>query len=75
MPPMLAGGLWIVRLRAPFDRSRFVSAASTALREVARAELDDAVPRRRRPGRHDKLRAWPAAARLLIAAVRAIACC
>ena len=37
----LARGLWIVRLRAPFDRSRFVSAASPALRDVARAELED----------------------------------
>jgi len=37
----LALGLWIVRLRAPFDRDRFVSAASPALRAVARAELDD----------------------------------
>ena len=37
----LARGLWIVRLRAPFDRTRFVSAASPALREVARAELED----------------------------------
>ena len=37
----LALGLWIVRLRAPFDRTRFVSAASPALREVARAELED----------------------------------
>ncbi|MEO5882570.1 MAG: ribonuclease P protein component [Caldimonas sp.] len=37
----LARGLWIVRLRAPFDRDRFVSAASSVLRELARAELDD----------------------------------
>ena len=36
----LAGGLWVVRLRAPFDRTRFVSAASDELRRVARAELD-----------------------------------
>lgn len=35
----LAGGLWVVRLRAPFDRARFPSAASQALREHARAEL------------------------------------
>jgi len=48
----LARGLWIVRLRAPFDRSRFVSAASPALRAVARAELDDlfrAASRQRSP--------------------------
>ena len=37
----LAHGLWIVRLRAVFDRSKFVSAASSELREVARAELED----------------------------------
>ena len=36
----LAHGLWIVRLRAPFDRTRFTSAASTALRLVARGELE-----------------------------------
>lgn len=48
----LARGLWIVRLRAPFDRDRFVSAASSVLRELARAELDDlfrAVSRRASP--------------------------
>lgn len=32
-------GLWVVRLRAPFDRERFPSAASSALREQAGAEL------------------------------------
>ena len=37
----LARGLWIVRLRAPFDRSGFTSAASPALRRAARAELDE----------------------------------
>lgn len=36
----LAPGLWIVRLRSPFDRSRFVSAASQALRDDARGELE-----------------------------------
>lgn len=36
----LAGGLWVVRLRAPFDRARFVSAASDELKAVARAELE-----------------------------------
>ena len=35
----LAGGLWVVRLRAPFDRSQFVSAASDELKRVARTEL------------------------------------
>ncbi|HEY2928653.1 ribonuclease P protein component [Piscinibacter sp.] len=36
----LPGGLWVVRLRAPFDADRFASAASRALRDAARAELD-----------------------------------
>jgi len=36
LPP----GLWVVRLRAPFDRAEFVSAASPALRRAARDELD-----------------------------------
>ena len=35
----LAAGLWVVRLRAPFDRAVFVSAASDALRQAARDEL------------------------------------
>jgi ribonuclease P protein component len=39
----LAAGLWVVRLRAPFDRSRFVSAASDELRRVAREELDSLI--------------------------------
>ena len=47
----LAGGLWIVRLRAPFDRSRFVSAASPALRALARAELDELFRAASRPGK------------------------
>ena len=36
----MAGGIWVVRLRAPFDRGRFVSAASNELKRAARAELD-----------------------------------
>ncbi len=36
----LAGGLWVVRLRAPFDRKIFVSAASEALKRAARDELE-----------------------------------
>ena len=36
----LAHGLWIVRLRAPFDRVRFKSAASAALQSAARGELE-----------------------------------
>lgn len=36
----LAPGLWLVRLRAPFARQRYVSAASPALRDAARHELE-----------------------------------
>jgi ribonuclease P protein component len=36
----LPGGLWVLRLRAPFDRTRFPSAASHALRRAAHDELD-----------------------------------
>ena len=36
----LAGGLWVVRLRAPFDKSHFPSAASDALKRAARDELE-----------------------------------
>lgn len=36
----LAPGLWIVRLRSPFDRTQFTSAASDLLRHGARAELE-----------------------------------
>ena len=36
----LLGGLWVVRLRAPFDKAVFPSAASNALRLCARDELD-----------------------------------
>jgi len=39
----LAGGLWVVRLRAPFDRARFVSAASDELKRVAREELESLI--------------------------------
>ncbi len=36
----LDGGLWVVRQRAPFDRTVFPSAASEALKRCARAELE-----------------------------------
>ncbi len=36
----LRGGLWIVRLCAPFERAQFPSAASAALGRVARVELE-----------------------------------
>ena len=47
----LQSGLWVVRLRAPFDRALFPSAASTALLAVVRAELDQLLQRvaQRRP--------------------------
>ncbi len=38
----LPEGQWLVRLRSPFPRSDFASAASDALRRAARAELDAA---------------------------------
>lgn len=37
--PSLAAGLWVVRLRSPFDRQAFPSAASAALAAAARDEL------------------------------------
>ena len=37
---MLPGGLWLVRLRAPFSPAEFVSARSALLAAAARAELD-----------------------------------
>ncbi len=46
----LAGGLWVVRLRAPFDRARFVSAASDELKAVARAELEHLMLAAVQPG-------------------------
>lgn len=36
----LPGGMWVVRLRAPFAREQFESAASEPLRRAAREELD-----------------------------------
>lgn len=37
--PALPPGLWVVRLRLPFDRKQFPSASSDALRAAARDEL------------------------------------
>ncbi len=45
----LAGGLWVVRLRAPFDRTVFASAASDALKLAARTELRALLLRAARP--------------------------
>ena len=41
----LPGGLWLVRLRASFAATEFVSARSTALAQAARAELDGLLSR------------------------------
>ena len=35
----LPSGLWVLRLRAPFDRKEFISAASARLRGVVHDEL------------------------------------
>jgi ribonuclease P protein component len=43
--PALDRGLWLVRLRATFDRRRFVSPTSVVLRETARRELDGLLRR------------------------------
>ena len=39
----LACGLWVIRLRAPFDRKQFPSATSQALQSAARDELDGLI--------------------------------
>jgi len=41
----LASGVWVVRLRCPFDKARFVSAKSDALGQVVREELADLLGR------------------------------
>ena len=38
--PALPPGMWVIRLRAPFARELFASAASEVLRHAAQAELD-----------------------------------
>ena len=45
LPP----GLWLVRLRTPFAKAQFVSAASDALRDAARAELQQLFQRAVQP--------------------------
>lgn len=47
--PRLPQGIWLVRLRAPFGREQFPSAASEALRQVARTELDQLLQRALKP--------------------------
>lgn len=41
--PALPPGLWVVRLRLPFDRKQFPSASSDALRTAAREELQSLI--------------------------------
>jgi len=41
----LARGMWLVRLRAPFAAQAFRAAASAALRNAARSELDGLLKR------------------------------
>lgn len=41
----LSGGLWVVRLRSPFDRASFPAAASTALGDLAGEELAELIQR------------------------------
>ena len=36
----LPAGVWVVRLRAPFDRAQFISPASDTLREATHAEME-----------------------------------
>lgn len=52
--PLLPRGLWVVRLRGPFDRQQFSSAASDALRQAVRAELDTVLQRAARAGRSEQ---------------------
>ena len=49
LPP----GLWVLRLKAPFDKQQFPSAASAPLRALARGELALLLQRamQRTPGR------------------------
>jgi ribonuclease P protein component len=46
----LPSGLWVVRLRSPFDRKLFPSAASDALRSAAGEELLAVIARAARSG-------------------------
>ena len=41
----MPAGLWVVRLRAPFERAVFTSAASEPLKRAARAELEQLLRR------------------------------
>ncbi len=47
----LAPGLWVLRLKAPFDRQLFDSAASAPLRQAVRSELQTLFERALAPRR------------------------
>ncbi len=47
----LPAGLWVLRLKAPFDRQAFISPASVALRRAARSELQQLLQRAAAPAR------------------------
>ncbi len=47
-PPTWPAGVCVVRLRAPFERAQFTSAASNALQRTARGELDAVLDSARR---------------------------
>ena len=42
---VLEHGLWVIRLRTPFDRAVYASAASDALKCAARTELEQLLDR------------------------------
>jgi len=46
---LLDGGLWVVRLRTPFDRAVFPSAASAALQAAVRLDIAAAMSEAQRP--------------------------
>ncbi|MFG6447669.1 ribonuclease P protein component [Roseateles sp. BYS180W] len=56
----LPAGLWVVRLRAPFDRKQFPSASSEALAALVRSELRQLLQRLQRPPRSAAAAASPA---------------
>lgn len=64
----LPGGAWVLRLRAPFDRQQFPSAASAALGSAVRAELEGLlVEARRRAARGDARGPGPGGVRAAVA--------
>lgn len=59
-PDALPRGLWVLRLKAPFDVRQFPSAASDALRSSARDELHRLFERIGQPPRAARTAAAPA---------------